>query len=212
MVSKLRNCCISSAHLNTIPAGTVTVIIESWTPCGRQWCRCCVTSWISCCWCTLTVILVGTKFNNVLMFSPFVENGTYCDSLESHSLRNCFVILSRIHLFLSILRLEYYLFFSSMSLLPFVRHAPFTVDVFLIQVYLWLLQEFATILIQKKSSFPFTFSLIIMIQYLIIKTWSVIIMRYMSLYNEQVILFLLWSDKISDCFILQSEVCYYCLQ
>lgn len=55
-----------------------------------------VTSWMSR-HCALRVILVSQSLlGHFVLFSPFVDNGSHCGSLESRSLRNSFVTLSRL--------------------------------------------------------------------------------------------------------------------
>ncbi len=77
-----------------------------------------MTSWMSR-RCALGVILVGQptpgKVHHCSKFSPFVDNGSDCGSLESQILRNGFITLSRLihvnyfvsHLFLKVFRLQY---------------------------------------------------------------------------------------------------------
>ncbi len=68
-----------------------------------------MTSWMSC-HCALGVILVGWPLLGTV--SPFVDNGSDHGSLESQSLRNGFITLSRLihfnyfvsHLFLNFFR------------------------------------------------------------------------------------------------------------
>ncbi len=86
------------------------LIVESWTLTLNEASEACssldvvlgsfMTSWMSC-HCALGVILVGQpltpgKVHHCSTFSPFVDNGSDHGSLESQSLRNSFITLSRL--------------------------------------------------------------------------------------------------------------------
>ncbi len=86
------------------------LIVESWTLTLNEASEACssldvvlgsfMTSWMSC-HCALGVILVGQpltpgKVHHCFTFSPFVDNGSDHGSLESQSLRNSFITLSRL--------------------------------------------------------------------------------------------------------------------